>query len=178
MSSYLRKRANSVINIVDIFNQLNIPFKIKGDNVFIHCFFHQDSNPSCSISPTLRLFHCFGCQVAGDLVYLLSRIRKKQIDEIIHEICLKYDIRYPQNLQTSLVNVKSEEVIDLEEELEFRRLKFQRLCDILIQARRLVMINGVFSDEMAFFYQAEQATDLAELNLKQCERSLFEAKCK
>lgn len=43
-------------------------------NVMIRCPFHADSNPSCSVDPDLRGFHCFGCRKSGPLRELMAKL--------------------------------------------------------------------------------------------------------
>jgi hypothetical protein len=45
----------------------------------IACPFHADSSPSCSVSPTKRTFHCFGCLEGGTFLRLVMKL--KDIDK-------------------------------------------------------------------------------------------------
>jgi 5S rRNA maturation endonuclease (ribonuclease M5) len=44
----------------------------RNGDITIRCPFHNDTNPSCSVSLHLRLFRCFGCDETGTLTKLLS----------------------------------------------------------------------------------------------------------
>lgn len=47
----------------------------NGD-LMIHCPFHSDSNPSCSVSPRKNgCFHCFGCGKSGSLTDLIMQLQ-------------------------------------------------------------------------------------------------------
>lgn len=41
----------------------------------IVCPYHADSNPSCSVSPTKQVFHCFGCLAKGTLPELVMKLK-------------------------------------------------------------------------------------------------------
>jgi len=40
----------------------------QGKDYAVSCPFHEDSTPSCIISPKSNLFHCFGCGAAGSVI--------------------------------------------------------------------------------------------------------------
>jgi len=37
----------------------------QGKDLVLLCPFHQESTPSCVITPAKNLYHCFGCGAAG-----------------------------------------------------------------------------------------------------------------
>lgn len=49
---------------------------IQGNgDLMIHCPFHSDSTPSCSVSPRKNgCFHCFGCDKSGSLTDLITQL--------------------------------------------------------------------------------------------------------
>jgi 5S rRNA maturation endonuclease (ribonuclease M5) len=50
---------------------------VRGNgDLMIRCPFHDDHNPSCSVSPEKNgCFHCFGCKQSGSLITLLMQLR-------------------------------------------------------------------------------------------------------
>lgn len=44
-------------------------------NRMIRCPFHADNNPSCSVDPVRRIYHCFGCDKSGRLRELIAKLR-------------------------------------------------------------------------------------------------------
>lgn len=44
------------------------------------CPFHNDTDPSLSLSDELNVFHCFGCHAKGDIIEFIRRM-----EEIKHE---------------------------------------------------------------------------------------------
>lgn len=54
------------VNIVDIISEY-IPVEQKGRNYFAVCPFHDDHNPSMSISPEKQIYTCFVCGAHGNV---------------------------------------------------------------------------------------------------------------
>ena len=54
------------VNIVDIISSY-IPLTPKGKNFFGVCPFHDDTNPSMSVSPTKQIYKCFSCGATGNV---------------------------------------------------------------------------------------------------------------
>ena len=54
------------VNIVDVVSDY-IPVEQKGRNYFALCPFHDDHNPSMSISPDKQIYTCFGCGAHGNV---------------------------------------------------------------------------------------------------------------
>ena len=64
-----------------------------GKEVLIPCIFHHETKPSLSINTDKNVFHCFGCDVKGNLmqfVQLQLGIDSKEALKILKELgCLK-----------------------------------------------------------------------------------------
>lgn len=56
----------SSVDIVDIVTRY-IPLTKKGKNYFGVCPFHEDGDPSLSVSPEKQIFSCFSCHTAGNV---------------------------------------------------------------------------------------------------------------
>jgi excisionase family DNA binding protein len=54
----------------------------RNGDITIRCPFHDDSKPSCSVSPRLRLFHCFGCEKKGTFTELIGKLTGSKASEI------------------------------------------------------------------------------------------------
>ena len=52
------------VNIVDVISSY-IPLTPKGKNFFGVCPFHDDTNPSMSVSPSRQIYKCFSCGATG-----------------------------------------------------------------------------------------------------------------
>ena len=49
----------------------------SGDQAKVHCPFHDDERPSCSVNLAKRLFHCFSCQAKGNVLDFVHRMETK-----------------------------------------------------------------------------------------------------
>jgi DNA primase len=48
-----------------------------GDQAKVHCPFHDDERPSCSVNLAEGLFHCFGCQAKGNVLEFVHRLETR-----------------------------------------------------------------------------------------------------
>src|SRR4051794_418551 len=49
----------------------------KGDQVKVQCPFHPDEEPSCSVNLGKRIYHCFACQAAGNVLEFVHRMENR-----------------------------------------------------------------------------------------------------
>lgn len=63
------------LNIVDVIGQY-IKLEKKGNNFFGKCPFHDDNNPSLSVSQSKRFYKCFSCGAKGDVIKFVSDFEK------------------------------------------------------------------------------------------------------
>ena len=61
------------VNIVNVVKNY-IPLIKKGRNFVGLCPFHNEKSPSFSVSPDKQIFHCFGCNVGGNVITFVSKI--------------------------------------------------------------------------------------------------------
>ena len=60
-------------DIVEIISEY-ITLEKKGNDFKGICPFHNDSNPSLSVSPQKKVFKCFSCNAAGNVISFVSKI--------------------------------------------------------------------------------------------------------
>ena len=68
-------RLTSKADITDIVARY-IPIEKKGKNFIALCPFHQDTNPSMSISPDKQIFKCFVCGTGGSAIQFIQQYEK------------------------------------------------------------------------------------------------------
>lgn len=73
------------IDITDIIGHY-IPIKRNGHNCTCLCPFHDDKNPSMSISSDKGLFHCFSCGAGGDAIKFVMDYEKLSYPEAVEKI--------------------------------------------------------------------------------------------
>ncbi len=80
------------VNIKDIASQY-LKLKKSGKNFRAKCPFHQEDNPSFTISPEKNLFHCFGCGEGGDVFKFLMKIENIDFPEAVRRLAVKAGVR-------------------------------------------------------------------------------------
>ena len=79
------EKLKNQIDIVDIIEHF-LPVKKMGANYKCVCPFHDDRNPSMSISQSKQIFHCFACKAGGDAVKFVMDYEKLTYPEAIEKI--------------------------------------------------------------------------------------------
>ena len=70
MNNDLVNQIRSKVDIVDIIGE-RIPLVSKGKNFFGVCPFHDDTNPSMSVSREKQIYTCFSCHATGNVFTFL-----------------------------------------------------------------------------------------------------------
>ena len=127
MNTLSQEKINEIrnsVNIVDVISSY-IPLTPRGKNYFGVCPFHDDNNPSMSVSPSRQIYKCFSCGATGTVFKFImdyenisfleavkkvadiggvsvniGKIKKKQTHTELHQI---YDLSlkfYINNLNT------------------------------------------------------------------------------
>ncbi len=89
------------VNIVDIISEY-LPLEQKGKNYFAICPFHDDHNPSMSISPEKQIYTCFVCGASGNVFNFVMEYEKISFTEAVAKVALKAGMA----LNVSKVNSK------------------------------------------------------------------------
>jgi DNA primase len=79
------------INIVDVIRDY-IPLTKKGKNYFGICPFHDDHNPSMSVSPDKQMYKCFVCGAAGNVFNFVKDYKNINYYEAVKEVADKVGI--------------------------------------------------------------------------------------
>ena len=89
------------INIVDIVRDY-VPLVQKGKNYFGICPFHDDHNPSMSVSNEKQMYKCFVCGAAGNVFNFVKDYNKISYYEAVQEVANKVgiNIKIDNNLKT------------------------------------------------------------------------------
>ncbi len=62
------------------------------------CPFHEERSPSFHVTPAKGLYHCFGCQVGGDVIDFLERIEHLTFQEAVEKLAGRFgiELRYEE----------------------------------------------------------------------------------
>lgn len=88
----LRLLIKNNVSIVDEISAY-INLTKKGNNFWGLCPFHEDGNPSLSVTPNKKIFQCFSCKVAGDVIAFLNKINRWNFNETIAFLAKKYNLQ-------------------------------------------------------------------------------------
>ena len=79
------------VDIVDVISDY-VTLEKKGNDYKGLCPFHNDSNPSLSVSPSKKVFKCFSCNTAGNVIQFIQKIKNISFVEAMKELAQKYNI--------------------------------------------------------------------------------------
>ena len=58
----------STVSLLDWVRGQGYEVKKQGKDYALSCPFHDDKTPSCMISPSKNVYHCFGCDASGSVI--------------------------------------------------------------------------------------------------------------
>lgn len=70
------------VDIVDIIGE-RIPLVSRGKNYFCVCPFHEDTNPSMSVSREKQIYTCFSCHATGNVFTFLQHYEHMEFPEVL-----------------------------------------------------------------------------------------------
>ncbi len=82
MNNDLVNQIRSKVDIVDIIGE-RIPLVSKGKNFFCVCPFHDDTNPSMSVSREKQIYTCFSCHATGNVFNFLMDYEHMDFKEVL-----------------------------------------------------------------------------------------------
>ena len=92
------REKNDIVDIVSSY----IPLIQKGKNYFGLCPFHDDKNPSMSVSREKGIYTCFSCGASGNVFTFLMNYEHISFKEALIELAKK------ANVNLSNISIKSE----------------------------------------------------------------------
>ncbi|MGD8538218.1 MAG: DNA primase [Candidatus Aminicenantes bacterium] len=99
------KNAASIVEIASQYTTL----KQRGKKHFGLCPFHSEKTPSFTVDEDKQLFHCFGCNIGGDLFTLVMEKENLSFPEALRFLAEKYNISLPEKKKFSPQLLKLEE---------------------------------------------------------------------
>ena len=76
------------IDIVDLIGEY-VPLVQKGRNFFGVCPFHNDTNPSMSVSREKQIYKCFSCGASGNIFTFVRDYEHVDMKEVINILASK-----------------------------------------------------------------------------------------
>ena len=99
-------------NIVDVISSY-INLEPKGKNFFGICPFHDDHNPSMSVSPDKQIYTCFVCGASGNVFTFVQNYENVSFLEAVKIVADKVGYRLNINVSTVRANQKYYDMLEL-----------------------------------------------------------------
>ncbi len=110
------------VNIVDVISDY-IPIEQKGKNYFAVCPFHDDHNPSMSISPDKQIYTCFVCGAHGNVFTFIMDYENISFIEAVKVVANKTGI--PLDISSFKPKLKDDKLENLYEIYDFANKFYQ-----------------------------------------------------
>jgi DNA primase len=91
ISDDLINQIRDQVDIADIVGH-HVSLTKAGQNLKGLCPFHQDKNPSFTVSPSKQIFHCFACGAGGNVFTFLTRITGASFPEVVRDLGRKVGV--------------------------------------------------------------------------------------
>ncbi len=90
------------LDIVDVVSEY-VELERKGKNYFGVCPFHDDNNPSMSVSPQRQMYKCFSCGAGGDAINFVKEIENISFQESLAKLASSVGVEYTYQNETSVI---------------------------------------------------------------------------
>lgn len=129
-------------DIVQIISEY-VPLEKKGNDFKGLCPFHNDSNPSLSVSPSKKVFKCFSCNTAGNVIQFVQKIENISFVEAMKKVASKSGIT---------LNLK-------ENPNEVRNRKYYEIMDKVSQAYEFYLKNTTEGEKALAYLNKRNIND-------------------
>ena len=105
-------------DILEIISQF-VDLKQRGANYFGICPFHDENTASFSVAPSKQIYHCFGCNVGGNVFSFVMEYQKISFPEAVKYVAEYYSIKieFRENDYNSEMNTALYELHDIATQL-------------------------------------------------------------
>lgn len=88
----LVRERTDIVNLISSY----IPLKKMGNNFKANCPFHGEKTPSFVVSPERQIWHCFGCNLGGDVFSFLMQYERIEFPEALRILAEKAGVQLTQ----------------------------------------------------------------------------------
>lgn len=109
----ITKRVIEATDIVEVVSEY-VSLKKKGSSYFGLCPFHDDKNPSMSVSGEKKLFNCFSCGTKGNVIYFVAKHDNLTMEQATIKLAKRAGIEIDERVlgenekNTKLFNIMNE----------------------------------------------------------------------
>ncbi len=133
-ATFLRelKQKNDIAEVIGSYVALDR----KGGQYWACCPFHHEKTASFAINEAEQFYHCFGCQVSGDVIAFVQEMESTDFMGAVRILASRAKMEVPQN------NLDSQESLR-------RKKKRENMAKILLDTARFYLNNLYSGDERA-----------------------------
>ncbi len=102
------------LDIVDVIGEY-LSLTKKGSSYKAVCPFHQDNNPSLSISPNKQIYRCFSCGAAGNVITFVMKYNNITFYEAVKELAAKAGLAMPASNHEEYYSEASQKSLRLQD---------------------------------------------------------------
>ncbi len=166
MNNDLANEIRRKVDIVDIIGE-RIPLVARGKNFFGVCPFHDDSNPSMSVSREKQIYTCFSCHATGNVFTFLMNYEHIDFKEALHYLGEKIGV----NVSNISIKKKTTKYDKLYDAYSFSVKYFQNnLSSSIGKSAKEYLANRQINEEIIKEFEIglslEARDDLTKLLLK------------
>ena len=78
--------------------------KRSGSNLMGRCPFHSEKTPSFSVSPTKKMFFCFGCHAGGSAITFVQKAENLDFPDAVEYLATRAGIPLPKESEAAVPN--------------------------------------------------------------------------
>ena len=101
------------LDIVEVISQY-LKLQKVGANYKALCPFHKEKTPSFFVSPARQIWHCFGCNLGGDIFTFLMKIENIEFKEALEILAKKAGVKL--SYESPQVRSQKQRLIDINKE--------------------------------------------------------------
>lgn len=109
----LKRRVVNETNIIEVVSEY-VQLKKKGNSMFGLCPFHNDNNPSMSVSDKVKMYNCFSCGAKGNVISFVSKIENITEDQATIKLAKRIGIEIDEKKNAQAI--KEERLIKVMED--------------------------------------------------------------
>lgn len=113
ISSATTRKVIEATDIVEVVGEY-VSLKKKGTSYFGLCPFHDDKNPSMSVSGEKKIFNCFSCNTKGNVIYFVSKYENISMEQATIKLAKRAGIKIEDAVNTQ--NEKTTRLLRVMEE--------------------------------------------------------------
>ena len=95
--SSITKKVIDQTDIVEIVSEY-VQLKKKGTSYFGLCPFHDDKNPSMSVSGEKKIFNCFSCGTKGNVIYFVAKHENLTMEQATIKLAKRAGIKVEEHI--------------------------------------------------------------------------------